>query len=751
MASIQIAFLLQLIYGSSAAEAVRDYCIVGAGPAGIQLGHFLYHAGRDYVIYERNPKAGSFFAQYPRHRGLISLNKRFVRKGRSEEFAFRHDWNSLIDVRDKNNRTAPMTTRSTLLFPQADTLEQYLVEFSEEQEQHIEYNTTVLTIRRPAESSQGFLVKIMRSARSNEIKCREVIIASGLFRPRGVKTRVDGAEYVEGYEDLPTTGEKYEGKSVIVMGLGNAAMETAQELQKYTAELHVFGRSRPLPEGGTGVRLAYETHYVGDIRAGRTTILDTYLLKSLDTFDFTGLEGRTRLDVIPCLGRLCVFKCDQDDCVDEECLEQFAYGGQGLNYWHTMATFVKGGRQHDRIVAILNEHTPTRPKEQGWTFESVSYMEREREQSKDPDIPVEDGDQRLERRKALGVDEGVYNGMYFELRVSSKLLRAYPGLIDALQPLREEATSDNLRFPMDHIIRCFGWAMDTKIFDLGTIPLKTTHKGKYPSVHSNYEAVGVPGLYFAGTLLHGLDFRKSAGGFIHGFRYTSRVLFRLLEESNFGVQWPHVLVPLSPGSRAALRGTEQLAAMLLDRINNASSPYQMFQALGDMIVFEEGEHGNWSARFLEEVPLDYFDSRYRHLPRLTWTFKYSDTFHGKKVLGQFRVGSNHPTTSEFSKFLHPHFLFFNAGEDEPSMRHWISEDVFTHWAEPSIVSPLTRFVARAAAAATGDDLLQNAAVSPKTARRENVDSLSARFLDVERAEDGESTKSQCASSMCVAF
>ena len=38
---------------------------------------------------------------------------------------------------------------------------------------------------------------------------------------------------------------------------------------------------------------------VGDIRAGRTTILDTYLLKSLDVFDFDalwdGLPGCLRL------------------------------------------------------------------------------------------------------------------------------------------------------------------------------------------------------------------------------------------------------------------------------------------------------------------------------------------------------------------------------------------------------------------------------------------------------------------------
>lgn len=38
-----------------------DYCVLGAGPAGLQMGHFLSKAGRDYIILERNSGPGSFF------------------------------------------------------------------------------------------------------------------------------------------------------------------------------------------------------------------------------------------------------------------------------------------------------------------------------------------------------------------------------------------------------------------------------------------------------------------------------------------------------------------------------------------------------------------------------------------------------------------------------------------------------------------------------------------------------------------
>ena len=46
---------------------------------------------------------------------------------------------------------------------------------------------------------------------------------------------------------------------------------------------------------------------------------------------------------------------------------------------------------------------------------------------------------------------------------------------------------------------------------------------KYPKITGSYESVDYENLFFAGTVTHSLDFRKSSGGFIHGFRYTGKV------------------------------------------------------------------------------------------------------------------------------------------------------------------------------------------------------------------------------------
>ena len=44
----------------------HDTIIIGAGPAGLQMGYFLTQANRDYVILEAQDNAGSFFTTQPR-------------------------------------------------------------------------------------------------------------------------------------------------------------------------------------------------------------------------------------------------------------------------------------------------------------------------------------------------------------------------------------------------------------------------------------------------------------------------------------------------------------------------------------------------------------------------------------------------------------------------------------------------------------------------------------------------------------
>ena len=46
----------------------------------------------------------------------------------------------------------------------------------------------------------------------------------------------------------------------------------------------------------------------------------------------------------------------------------------------------------------------------------------------------------------------------------------------------------------------------------------------------------------AGAASHAVDYRRSAGGFIHGYRYNCRALYKHLEWRYNGVQWPFLTI-----------------------------------------------------------------------------------------------------------------------------------------------------------------------------------------------------------------
>ena len=137
---------------------------------------------------------------------------------------------------------------------------------------------------------------------------------------------------------------------------------------------------------------------------------------------------------------------------------------------------------------------------------------------------------------------------------------------------------------------------------------------------------GASGIYYAGAAAHGKDYRRSAGGFIHGFRYTTRALFRSLDAKLYGAGWAATerfenvknwRGDVALGKRGCRPGSEfgllkkpascpeptpatnspfaNLLNKMFTRINTASGPYQMVAVLGDGIVFECSDPGGRGA------------------------------------------------------------------------------------------------------------------------------------------------------------
>lgn len=85
---------------------------------------------------------------------------------------------------------------------------------------------------------------------------RVLLVATGLWVPH--KVDFVGSDLVEGYESISTNPEDYKNQAVLILGKGNSAFETGQSLLGSASVVHMLSANP--------VRLAWQTHYVGDLR-----------------------------------------------------------------------------------------------------------------------------------------------------------------------------------------------------------------------------------------------------------------------------------------------------------------------------------------------------------------------------------------------------------------------------------------------------------------------------------------------------
>ncbi|BAZ29794.1 FAD-dependent pyridine nucleotide-disulfide oxidoreductase [Cylindrospermum sp. NIES-4074] len=235
-----------------------DYLIIGAGPAGVQLGYFLEKSNHSYLILEAGNAPGTFFKEFPRHRKLISINK--VYTGYNDpEVNLRWDWNSLLS----DSEEMLFKNYSKRYFPSADDLVQYLHDFTQHFNLKVKYNTKVVKI------SKDGKFQVMDSE-GNIYYSQRLIIATGftkLYIPS-----IPGIELAEKYTEVSVDPDDFVNQNVLIIGKGNSAFETADALVDTTASIHL---ASPRP-----ISMAWKTKYVGNLRAVNNNILDTYQLKS---------------------------------------------------------------------------------------------------------------------------------------------------------------------------------------------------------------------------------------------------------------------------------------------------------------------------------------------------------------------------------------------------------------------------------------------------------------------------------------
>lgn len=256
----------------------HKYIILGAGPAGLQMGYFMEQSGHDYLIIEANGFAGSFFSHFPRHDTLISFNKRF--NWYSEpDFNLRYDANSLLTHDDSHL----FTKYATELYAHKDHMVRYLQDFAKKFMLKIQYNTPVKSISRETDGERNF---VLTDSKGNEYRCAQLLLATGAVKPH--IPDVEGIELAEGYEDYDTCPDRYNNKRIVIMGRGNSAFEIANSLAGHAAIIFILIGSRVIQH-------AWSTHFAGHLRAINNTILDMFQLKALHAVSSTIVTKLSRL------------------------------------------------------------------------------------------------------------------------------------------------------------------------------------------------------------------------------------------------------------------------------------------------------------------------------------------------------------------------------------------------------------------------------------------------------------------------
>jgi len=254
-----------------------DNIIIGAGPAGLQLGYFFSKLNINYVILERNKIAGSFFDKYPHSGKLISINKRHV--GNDEpDFKLRHDWNSLLS--DEN---LLFTDYSKDFYPDKKDLVRYLNDYAITNNLNIIYGMNVLNIDKIDDNDDiTYKLKVKNKDNKEEIyECNKLICATGLSKPN-IETFNDVKVPIKHYYDYEKDYfldeenlKEFINKRILIIGGGNAGYELANLLINYGSHIRIYIRSVK--------NFSISSNYTGDLRAVYLPFLDTFLLKSLNS------------------------------------------------------------------------------------------------------------------------------------------------------------------------------------------------------------------------------------------------------------------------------------------------------------------------------------------------------------------------------------------------------------------------------------------------------------------------------------
>lgn len=245
-----------------------------------------------------------------------------------------------------------------------------------------------------------------------------------------------------------------------------------------------------------------------------------------------------------------------------------------------------------------------------------------------------------------------------------------------------------LRGEYDEIIYCTGFLFECDIFseEICAKLIPNPRKVRYPVINNQYAAKRIKNMYFLGGLMHSVDWKKSAGGFIHGYRYLIKSIF-------------HQIVEKSYKNTKLKIELNEITKYFMIRMNTASSYYQMFSVMGDIVVIRRSDDDELYAEYYYDLLISQInslnDNNDECVDIITMTFDYNEEFigHDTVLYDRDRVVQDYRKSKD-AKFLHPVLRYYsckilknrndNSYQDYASSKYKISqrhviEDFLTLW------------------------------------------------------------------------
>ncbi len=188
----------------------------------------------------------------------------------------------------------------------------------------------------------------------------------------------------------------------------------------------------------------------------------------------------------------------------------------------------------------------------------------------------------------------------------------------------------------DKIIFCTGWIFDDSIFNF---EIELTENKKYPKILFNYESENIKNLYFIGSLMHSLDYKKSSGGFIHGFRYLIEIFVKI----NYNITENIYKINFNSYNDCAF-----ITELIMDRLTNSSELYQMFGVIVDKFYYD-----------IEKKEITYFKNitpsitniNYSYNIQIILSLEYGETY--TEYISKLSIKHSSIGNESSARLLHP--------------------------------------------------------------------------------------------------